>query len=112
MSVPPPPVASAERVSFDSLLWISACLALTLLAGIAALPVWIMLTVAASVGIRLIRAVRGQDAPPRAVRLFLAVIAIALLFLQFRTFNGLSAGTALLALIAGLTVLETRTRRD
>ena len=46
------------------------------------------------------------------IRFPLAAIAICLLFLQFRTFNGLSAGTALLSLIAGLKLLETRTRRD
>jgi transglutaminase-like putative cysteine protease len=104
--------AAAERVTFDSLLWISACLALTLLAGIATLPIWITLTVAASAGIRLVQAARGQDAPPRSIRLVIAALAIGLLFLQFRTFNGLSAGTALLSLIAGLKLLETRTRRD
>ena len=32
--------------------------------------------------------------------------------MQFRTFNGLSAGTALLALMAGLKLLETKTQRD
>ena len=104
--------AAAERVTFDSLLWISACLALTLLVGIAALPIWVTLTVAASAGIRLLQAARGHDAPPRSIRLGIAAIAVALLFLQFRTFNGLSAGSALLSLIAGLKLLETRTRRD
>jgi len=104
--------AAAERVTFDSLLWISACLTLTLLVGIAALPIWVTLTIAASAGIRLVQAARGHDAPPRSIRLGLAVLAIGLLFLQFRTFNGLSAGTALLSLIAGLKLLETRTRRD
>ena len=104
--------AAAERVTFDSLLWISACLALTLLVGIAALPIWVTLTVAASGAIRLVQAARGHDAPPPSVRFVIGALAIGLLFLQFRTFNGLSAGTALLSLIAGLKILETRTRRD
>ena len=104
--------AAAERVTFDSLLWISACLALTLLVEITTLPIWVTLTVAAAAGIRLIRAARGHDAPPRSIRLIIGALAIGLLFLQFRTFNGLSAGTALLGLIAGLKLLETRTRRD
>ncbi|MGB6306787.1 MAG: transglutaminaseTgpA domain-containing protein, partial [Steroidobacteraceae bacterium] len=39
-------------------------------------------------------------------------LAVALLFVQYRTFNGLSAGTALLALMAGLKLLETSTQRD
>jgi len=46
------------------------------------------------------------------VRLIVAALAVSLLFLQLRTFNGLSAGTALLALMAGLKLLETDTRRD
>jgi transglutaminase-like putative cysteine protease len=104
--------AAAERVTFDSLLWISACLALTLLVGIAALPLWVTLTVAAAAGIRLVQAARGRDAPSRGIRFLIGVFAIGLLFFQFRTFNGLSAGTALLSLIAGLKLLETRTRRD
>ncbi|HLZ98370.1 MAG TPA: DUF3488 and transglutaminase-like domain-containing protein [Steroidobacteraceae bacterium] len=115
MSAPPrsdASTAAAERVTFDGLLWISGCLALTLLATIAALPLWITLNVAAAAGIRLILAARGHDAPPRVIRLAIAVLAVGLLFLQFRTFNGLSAGSALLSLIAGLKLLETRTRRD
>jgi transglutaminase-like putative cysteine protease len=62
--------------------------------------------------LRLALAARGRDAPPRAIRLTLSALAIGLLFLQLRTFNGLSAGTALLGLIAGLKLLETRKRRD
>ncbi len=63
-------------------------------------------------GIRLMLARRGRPAPPRGVRLAIAGFAIALLFVQFHTFNGLSAGTALLALVAGLKLLETDTQRD
>ncbi len=104
--------SAAERVTFENLLGISVCLTLTLLVGIATLPVWITLVVAACAAIRLALAARGRDAPPRSLRLGVGVLAIGLLFLQFRTFNGLSAGTALLSLIAGLKLLETRTRRD
>lgn len=103
---------AAERATFEHLLWITACLALTLLAGIATLPIWVTATVAGAAAVRLALAARGRDAPPRAIRFAVAAFAIGLLFLQFRTFNGLSAGTALLSLIAGLKVLETRTRRD
>jgi len=101
-----------ERVPFERLLWITACLALTLLAGIATLPIWVAATVGGVAAIRLVLAARGGDAPPRTIRFIIAALAIGLLFLQFRTFNGLSAGTALLSLIAGLKLLETRTRRD
>jgi transglutaminase-like putative cysteine protease len=107
MSTPP-----AERLSFELLLWISACLALTLLPGIATRPIWVTATVAAAAALRLGAAARGRDVPPRGLRLLIAGLAIGILFLQFRTFNGLGAGTVLLSLIAGLKLLETRTRRD
>jgi transglutaminase-like putative cysteine protease len=103
---------SPRPVTYDQLAGIFACLALALAAHLGSLPVWVFVTVAASGGIRLMLARRGRAAPPRGVRLGMAALAIALLFLQFRTFNGLSAGTALLALMAGLKLLETDTRRD
>lgn len=103
---------SLKTVSYEQVVGISACLALALLAHLGTLPVWVLVTVAVSGGIRAARARRGRAAPPRAVRLAVDALAIALLFLQFRTFNGLSAGTALLALTAGLKLLETDTQRD
>ena len=106
------PTAAAERITFQGLVGITACLALTLLAYTAALPIWVFVTVAAAAAIRLTLAARGRDAPRRSVRLVVSSLAIGVLFLQFRTFNGLAAGTALLSLIAGLKLLETRTRRD
>jgi transglutaminase-like putative cysteine protease len=103
---------SPKTVSYEQLAGISACLALALLGHLKSLPVWVLVTVTASGGIRLVLAHRGRAAPPRSVRLVIALLAVALLFLQFRTFNGLSAGTALLALMAGLKLLETDSQRD
>jgi len=106
------PVGRSQPVSYDELLWISACLALALLPHVAALPVWVLLAVGAAAALRLLLAARGRTAPPQSIRLSVAALAIGLLFLQFRTFNGLTAGTALLSLMAGLKLLETQTRRD
>ena len=83
-----------------------------MLAHLGSLPAWVFAAAAVSGGLRLARARRGRPAPPRGVRLVVAALAVALLFLQFRTFNGLSAGTALLVLVAGLKLLETETQRD
>jgi protein-glutamine gamma-glutamyltransferase len=101
-----------ERVSYEHLLGISACLVLALAAHITSLPLWVPLTVAACGCIRLILARQGRGSPPRWLVLTLAAISMALLFLRFHTFNGLAAGTALLALMAGLKLLETTTKRD
>ena len=104
--------ATAEPVTFERLLWISACLALTLVAHVGALPAWVFATVAVIVAVRLGLAARARPAPGRVIRSVLTALSVGLLFLQFHTFNGLSAGTALLCLVAGLKLLETQTRRD
>jgi len=103
---------SAAPVTFAQLKWICACLALALAAHLAALPVWLLGTLCATAAIRLTLAALGRAAPGRGIRLGLAAAAIVLLFLQFHTFNGLTAGTALLCLMAGLKLLETQSRRD
>ena len=82
-----------------------ACLGLALATYVPALPRWLTAVVAASIAMRLFLAARGYGAPNRPVRLGIAAAAIAILFLQLRTFNGLSAGTALLCLVAGLKFL-------
>jgi transglutaminase-like putative cysteine protease len=101
-----------KSVSYEQLWGIFACLALALLAHLGSLPVWVLVIVAVSGGLRLALARRGRPAPPRVLRLGVTAVAIGLLFVQFRTFNGLSAGTALLSLVAGLKMLETEKQRD
>jgi transglutaminase-like putative cysteine protease len=103
---------AAERISLERLTWISGCLALALLPVVARLPLWLIAMVVAATALRLVLAARGHDAPPRLIRVIISLLAITLLFVQYRTFNGLSAGTALLCLIAGLKVLESKTGRD
>jgi protein-glutamine gamma-glutamyltransferase len=101
-----------ERVSYEQLLGISACLALALVAHITTLPLWVPVVLITCGLVRLGLARSGRAAPSRWVVLTLAALAITLLFVRFHTFNGLAAGTALLALMAGLKLLETQTRRD
>src|SRR5580692_2997292 len=101
-----------ERVYFEQLSSITACLLLALLAHVNSLPAWVPLIVTLCGAIRLALAWRGGGAPKRWVLLAIAVPVIALMFLRFRTFNGLPAGTALLAMMMGLKLLEAATRRD
>lgn len=103
---------ASTKVSYVQLKWMCACLAFAIAVHIAELPTWLVGVVGAAIAIRLNMAARGLGAPPRAIRLGISAIAIALLFLQLRTFNGLTAGTTLLILVAGLKLLETQTRRD
>ncbi len=104
--------AASQRASFETIAWSAACLALVLLPGLTHRPFWITGTVGAVAALRVFLASRGRGAPSRLVRFAVASLAIGLLFLEFRTFNGLAAGTALLSLIGGLKLLESDTRRD
>ena len=104
--------ATSPRVSLRQLTLAAACVGLALVPHLATLPVWVLLLAAAAAGLRLLLAAAGRDAPPSLLRAAIAALCIGLLFLQFRTFNGLSAGTALLTMMAGLKLLETRTYRD
>ena len=101
-----------DRVSYEHLVGISACLALASVAHVTSLPVWIPIVLIICGLIRLALARNGRTSPPGWVVLTLAGLSIPLLFVRFHTFNGLTAGTALLTLMAGLKLLETRTKRD
>ena len=101
-----------ERVSYEQLLGISGCLALALLAHVTTLPLWVLAIIGVCGLIRLWLARSGRSAPPRRVLIIFAALVMPLLFLRFRTFNGLVAGTALLSATAGLKLLETKTQRD
>ena len=50
--------------------------------------------------------------PARLIRILLTLALLILVYSQFRTLNGLNAGTALLVVMGSIKLLETRTRRD
>jgi transglutaminase-like putative cysteine protease len=101
-----------QRVSKDQLIGTAGCLLLALLPHLMSLRRWLVAMILAAGGMRVLLALRGRDAPPRLVSGALALLAILMLAIKFRSFSGLAAGTALLTLTAGLKLLETRTRRD
>jgi transglutaminase-like putative cysteine protease len=92
--------------------WLCACLALALAPHVAHLPGWLVAVTAGFVLVRLVLAARQRPPPPRLLRMAIAAVSLALLWIEYRTFNGLEAGTALLCLVAGLKFLETQSRRD
>jgi len=98
--------------TFARLGWTATSLAVALLPHLPTLPIWIIVTVSIAAAIRLLLAWHERELPPALLRLAISAIAITLLFIQFHTFNGISAGSALLALMAGLKLLEARSPRD
>jgi transglutaminase-like putative cysteine protease/uncharacterized protein (DUF58 family) len=89
---------------------------LALLAGGALLwgrlPLAISLGLPAAVAWRWTAARRGWPLPPQLLKLLLALTGALAVLATFHTWNGLAAGTALLATMAALKLTETRTPRD
>ncbi len=100
------------RLDLPRLGWTAATLVLALLPLQSRLSWWIRVTIVLAIGIRLILAGLDRGLPPAPLRLAISGSAIVLLFLKFHTFNGIDAGSALLALMAGLKFLEARSARD
>jgi protein-glutamine gamma-glutamyltransferase len=103
---------AARTLNLPDLAGASGCLALALLVHVSRLPPWVTLTIGVAAGIRLSLAWRGLPPPPQWARLLVAALAVGVLFAQFHTFNGINAGTALLALMAGFKLLEAKGPRD
>lgn len=104
--------ARFTRMDLPRLGWTAATLVLALLPLQSRLSWWIWVTIVLAMVIRLALAAMDRGLPPAALRLAISGSAIVLLFLKFHTFNGIDAGSALLALMAGLKFLEARSARD
>ena len=76
------------------------------------LPAWITLLLVAAGGWRWVAAERQWRLPSKGIRVALTALATLGIFLSYRTFNGLAAGSAFLVLMAGVKLLETRSPRD
>jgi protein-glutamine gamma-glutamyltransferase len=105
-------MAHPDPVTLRRLLWAAGCCALAAFANLPSLPVWVLLVAFAAGGARVLLAMRGAGPPPPIVLVPVAAIAIVALLLRFHTLNGITAGTGLLCLMAGLKLLETRRLRD
>jgi transglutaminase-like putative cysteine protease len=105
-------LAARFPASSQPLLWVVAVLVLTLLPHYSQLPFWVVLLVGVGIVWRLVIESGQRQLPPRLLRIALAIAAMIGILLTYRTLNGLEAGTAFLALLAGMKLLETRGVRD
>jgi len=85
---------------------------LALLPHLPRLPFWIPLIVVAALLWRIVTELRAAPLPNKWLRNGIAVVALLTIVVRFRTLNGLEAGTALLSIMAGMKLLETRNHRD
>ena len=77
------------------------------------LPLWCSLSALLAVSWRVYTAFQTGDAlPRRTLRWALTVLLVVLTVVNFRTLNGIAAGSALLTVMGAAKLLETRSRRD
>ena len=105
-------MTAGQRESMTGLGATLVALGLALLPHILHTPAWITLLLVAASAWRWAAAERGWRLPPKGLRLALTALATLGVFLSYRTFNGLAAGSAFLVLMAGVKLLETRSARD
>lgn len=104
--------ADASRPAVRPLAWACAAFAGGVLLHADHVPVWAATAALALVVWRVATARSSSWYPPIAMRTVLALALVAIVLIRFHTLNGLTAGTTLLMLMAGLKLLETRTARD
>lgn len=95
-----------------ALAWATAAFAGGLALHIDRLPAWVSAAAVVFIVWRLAAARGRVPLPGLTGRMVLAAAVIVAVLARFHTLNGLAAGTALLALMAALKLLETRRRRD
>jgi protein-glutamine gamma-glutamyltransferase len=94
------------------LLWTAAIVLGASLPHWPTLSPWMPILLLAAIGWRLGVAFFGWPAPLRAVRLPLAIGTFFAVLFEYRTLNGIAAGSALLVVMIALKVLESRKQRD
>jgi transglutaminase-like putative cysteine protease len=103
--------SSSPRID-PPLLWSGVSLLLAVGLHLLRLPAWIIGMFLLLVLWRAVLALRHARLPSRPLRIAVLLVLVFAVWGAFRTLNGLSAGTALLSLMAGLKLLETRSARD
>jgi transglutaminase-like putative cysteine protease len=101
-----------RRAHLQRLVWVIAALALSIAPHLSHLAPWVVVLAVASGAWRVVVEVKGLPLPPRWARILVAFCALLGVLATYRTLNGVEAGTALLVVMAGMKLLETRSVRD
>lgn len=102
----------ATTGSAGQLLWLIAALGIAVLPHLPHVALWIPLLIALICAWRLQAARRRRPLPSAWVRVPLAVVGFAGVFITYRQITGVDAGSALLMVMAAMKLLETRGHRD
>ena len=102
----------SDYLTQTTLLRLLAVLLLVLAPHVVHLPLWENLLLAGLIGWRALISLRQWRLPSAWLRTPLAIICFAAVYFNFDSISGLTAGTALLSIMAVLKLLEMRARRD
>jgi transglutaminase-like putative cysteine protease len=103
---------SARGESMRRIGWATAAFGGGVLLHIDRIPLWVTAVVVACIAWRLAAEKGVLSIPSRYVRVVVTLALVLAVLGQFRTLNGLSAGSALLAVMGSAKLLETHARRD
>src|SRR5512147_1322554 len=98
--------------SIEPLIWAAAALLSGILLHIDRAPLWVIAAALLSVGWRFAHEFRPIRLPGPFAKIGVMMLLVVAVVVQFKTVNGLSAGTALLVVMGSLKLLETHTQRD
>ncbi len=103
-----PPAASSVR----PVLWTIAVFVAAMLLHVDRLPPWCSVAILALAAWRAATALGRRALPRSSLRLSIGALLLLAIVAQFSTITGLAAGTALLAAMGALKLMETAARRD
>jgi len=98
--------------TLQRLVWVIAGLALSVVPHVPHIKAWILVLAAGAAALRIAIEVKQWQMLAKWLRSVLAFVALLAVLLDYRTLNGIDAGTALLIVMAGMKLLETRSVRD
>jgi len=98
--------------TLQRLVWVIGGLTLSVLPHVPHIRAWVLLLAAGAAALRIATEVKHWELLAKWLRSVLAFVALLAVLLDYRTLNGIDAGTALLVVMAGMKLLETRTVRD
>ena len=106
------PPLSTQATWLTPLPWTLTAIVLAVGLHAQQLPAWVLALFGLLAVWRLLIGGRRLPAPSRALRTVAVIVVVLAVVTSFGTLNGVNAGTALLTLMAGLKLLETRSARD
>ena len=92
--------------------WVIAGLVLSVIPHIPHIAIWTLLIAAVATAFRMTVEIKRWPLPPKWVRTAVACAAMLGVLANYRTLNGIDAGTSLLIVMAGMKLLETTSVRD